>query len=138
VQGHSYKAEWRSLVTRRILESRSDPHPKEHVMHAPVRLLTGAAALALAAATLPLGGSSAVAATPSETGCPAGFSLLSVQWLSTQGAYQLPGILDAAGNNDGYVCGKAIVDVAATHICGGSCGVPVLYNFYDNDKTPAY
>jgi hypothetical protein len=100
-------------------------------------LLTGAAALALAAVTLPLS-PAALAATPPETGCPAGFSLLSVQWLSTQGPYQLPGILDAAGNNDGYVCGKAIVDVAATHLCGGSCGVPVLYNFYDNDKTPAH
>jgi hypothetical protein len=105
-------------------------------MHTPVRLLTGAAALGLAAVTLPFG-PAALAATPPQTGCPAAFSLLSVQWLSTQGPYQLPGILDAAGNNDGYVCGKLVVEPAATQFCGGPCDVPI-YNFYDNDKTPGF
>lgn len=78
------------------------------------------------------------AATPRDTGCPAGYKSLSVTWLEGQGPYQLPRRLDEAGNNDGYVCGKAFNDAATAGYCGGSCPVPVLYDFIENDLTPGF
>ncbi len=94
------------------------------------------AGLALAAAVV--APTAASAATPKEAGCPAGFTVLSLQFLAAQGPYHLPFVLDAQGNNDGLVCGRAFVDAAAAQLCGGVCDVPVLYNFYDNDRTPAH
>jgi hypothetical protein len=69
---------------------------------------------------------------------PAGFQLLSLTFLASQGPYQQPFTLDREGNADGYVCGRAIVDVATQHVCGSPCIVPVLYNFLENDLTPTH
>jgi hypothetical protein len=75
------------------------------------------------------------AGTPSETGCPAAYQLLSVTWLESQGPYKLPRQLDESGNNDGYVCGRETEDHAAQNFCGGPCPAQ-LYDFTDNHRTP--
>lgn len=94
-------------------------------------LLTGAG---LSGATLP-----AAAATPVETGCPAGYHTLSVADLEASSPnYRLPRQLDEAGNQDGYVCGRATTDQQADNFCGGPCPVPQLYDFQENDRTPAH
>ena len=98
------------------------------------RTLTLTAALGLAAATLPFAGGAAVAGTPSETGCPTAYTMLSVSDLEPQG-YHLPTVLDEQGNNDGYVCGKPFAAAAAEQLCGGVCGVAVVFNFSDNHRT---
>jgi len=102
------------------------------------RIATAATAGALALSATLIAAGSASAATPPETGCPAGYSLLSLEWLAEQGAYMLPFQLDAAGNNDGLVCGKPLNPVVQNNICGNQCPVPVIYNFYDNTRTPAF
>ena len=71
--------------------------------------------------------------TPPETGCPGG-QLLSVTTLESQGPYMAPRRLDEAGNNDGFVCGVPLPQVAGERtVCGGPCAVPVIYLFRDND-----
>jgi hypothetical protein len=46
----------------------------------------------------------------------------------------VPFIIDAEGNNDGIVCGHAVSDAQYNKLCpDGICGVPVIYNFRDND-----
>lgn len=81
----------------------------------------------------------AAAQTPAETGCPAGFQTLSVDWLESQSSnYRLPRRLDEAGNQDGYVCGKPRNDQAAANYCDGPCPVPTLYDFQENDRTPGH
>lgn len=95
-----------------------------------------AAVLALGATAL-TGITPATAGTPTDTGCATAYQLLAVDGLTAQG-YGLPALLDEGGNTDGFVCGKAFNQRAATNICSGDCGVPVLYNFYDNGLTPAH
>jgi len=94
----------------------------------------------VAGLAVPLAPGAAVAAvgTPSTTGCAAGFKLLSLAFLTSQGPYELPFALDAMGNKDLFVCGRPIQAAAAEQACGGPCDVPVLYNFFDNDLTPAH
>ena len=75
------------------------------------------------------------ARTPVETGCPAGYERLSVAALVSLG-YRLPISLDAAGNNDGWVCGHAFADAAAAQLCP-DCPVDILYLFEENDL-PAF
>jgi hypothetical protein len=48
-----------------------------------------------------------VAQTQLATGCPAGFDRLSVTALEARGPYALPRQIDEAGNDNGYVCGRA-------------------------------
>lgn len=95
--------------------------------------------LAASASTAGLGAVSvtAIAETPSSTGCPTAYAPLSVEWLESQGPYLLPRQLDEAGNQDGVVCGKRLEDHAAANFCGGTCSVPI-YEFSDNTRTPAY
>lgn len=99
-----------------------------------------AAVLALGAAGVTAGGPAAASPTPALTGCPTdgGFLLLSLAFLASQGPYQQPFALDAAGNNDGNVCGKPATQLVTDHVCGSPCVVPVLYNFIDNHLTPAF
>jgi hypothetical protein len=100
---------------------------------------SGVAALLLAApfAVLASATSLANAETPPQTGCPAGYLTLSVAWLATQGPYQAPSKIDAAGNQDGFVCGHPLTPADTAHICS-PCAVPVVYLFRDNDLTPAF
>jgi len=62
--------------------------------------------LIVAAAALAVGTARAdVLQTPVATACPSGFERLSVASLEAIGPYTLPRRVDAAGNNNGYVCG---------------------------------
>jgi hypothetical protein len=98
----------------------------------------GAVSLLATAGVLGLGQTAAGAAdAPSDTGCPAAYQLLSVADLEAQSPnYRLPHRLDEAGNQDGYVCGRPTNDQAAQNFCDGTCPVPQLYDFQDNDRTP--
>lgn len=79
--------------------------------------------------------------TPVATGCPAGFTKLSVAWLEAAGPYKEPALIDAAGNDDGYVCALALPDAVRDAWCAngrGGClleqlGLP-LYQFVDDDN----
>lgn len=95
-------------------------------------LLTAAGSLAVATSW-----SSAAQASPSDTGCPSAYALLSVSELEASGPYKLPRQLDDGGNRDGYVCGKETEDHAATNFCGGPCPAQI-YNFTENDRTPGH
>lgn len=86
--------------------------------------------------------SSANADTPSQTGCAAAYDRLAVADLEALSSnYHLPGILDDpanGGNGDGFVCGKPFNQQATENVCGNPCAVPILYNFYEDDLTPAH
>jgi hypothetical protein len=106
---------------------------------APRRVIRLVAALGLVTGMFALSSPSATAATPMETGCPAGFQLLSLDFLREQGGYMLPFVLDAEGNEDGFVCGKPYNDVVFSIFCPDGCGgIPIFYNFTDNDLTPEH
>jgi hypothetical protein len=91
------------------------------------------AAVALAAAMATGLAAAPASAGPVASGCPAGFQLLSVDELTTQG-YHLPARVDdpasglmsfgQPGNGDGYVCGRALPQLTSF---GGT-----LYEFTDN------
>jgi hypothetical protein len=124
------------LVERPTLPARI--RTKGQLMSA-IQLGRLAAATTLAAASLVAFATSAGAEDPSGTGCPAAYQTLSVEWLESQSPnYRLPRQLDEAGNNDGYVCGRPTNDQAAANFCGGPCPVPQLYDFQENDRTPAH
>jgi hypothetical protein len=103
---------------------------------------------ALTVATMTVVGATAMPAfagsqnTPKITGCPEGFQTLTIAYLVGQSSnYHAPGIIDDpvnGGNGDGVVCGKEIGPERSAHLCGGPCVVPVLYEFGDNNKTPAH
>ena len=98
--------------------------------------LTLAAALAVAAVAVPAASASAdVSQTPVATGCPTGTPPLSLAFLASQGPYQLPFRLDAAGNNNGIICAHAVSEAARLAHCGPDCPVPVLYLFRDDDSS---
>jgi len=98
--------------------------------------LTLAAALAVAAVAVPAATASAdVSQTPVATGCPTGTPPLSLAFLASQGPYQLPFRLDAAGNNNGIICAHAVPEAARLAHCGPDCPVPVLYLFRDDDSS---
>jgi hypothetical protein len=103
------------------------------------RIWGSLAALAVAAVVAAGAGTAGanVTQTPVATGCPAGFARLSLDWLASQGPYHAPAQLDAAGNQDGYVCARALPDAARDELCGPSCLVPVLYEFTEDDNPAA-
>jgi len=102
------------------------------------RIASAVATGLLAIGSSAFGAGSASADTPPENGCPAAYQLLSIAWLTQQGPYMVPGLLDSAGNNDGYVCGKPLNPVVQYNVCADNCPVPIIYNFYDNSRTPAF
>jgi hypothetical protein len=65
-----------------------------------------------------------------STGCPAGFQLRSVASLAAAGNAPVPGMVDAAGNADGFVCAHPLPDP----VCSlDPCPVETIYLFRDND-----
>jgi hypothetical protein len=107
------------------------------IRRAMARTMLGAAATTALSAGAWVASAGGAMATPPETGCPTAYSQLSVADLTPQG-YHLPAIIDAAGNNDGYVCGQPVVEASAENFCGGPCQVPILYRFRDNTNTPGF
>jgi hypothetical protein len=102
-----------------------------------IRRLVTAAVVAGVATAGAVGVVGPAAAEPPErpptSGCPGG-QLLSVAELEAVGPYMAPRQIDSEGNEDDYVCGKALTVVAAERsVCGGPCPVPVIYLFRDND-----
>jgi len=94
-------------------------------------------ALTVAVAVLVTAGSASadVSQTPVTTGCPAGDEHLTLDWLHTQGPYPLAGLVDAAGNNNGSLCGHPLSDARYDVVCAREgCHVPVLYIFRDDDS----
>lgn len=101
----------------------------------------GAAAVA---AAVGLGATSAGAQeTPTATGCPAAYERLAVA--SFGPPYALPELVDAGGNNNGYVCAFPLPDAARDATCrafaGPACelkklGLP-MYQFTDDDNPSA-
>ena len=103
------------------------------------RMIRLVATLGLVIGMLGLSPALATAATPKDTGCPSGDQLLSLDFLREEGPYMLPFVLDAEGNEDGSVCGKAYNDVVFGIFCPDGCGgIPILYAFTDNDLTPEH
>jgi hypothetical protein len=92
--------------------------------------LSGVAALLLAAP---------VSATPVATGCPSGDVVLTVSEWSALG-YPGPANIDAAGNQDGIVCGLALPEgfTFGWAITANGLNPPhdILYLFSD-DNNPA-
>jgi hypothetical protein len=80
----------------------------------------------LAAGPLP------TAAAKTGTGCPAGFQLRTVESLAATGNTPNPGLLDAAGNNDGLVCVLPLPDAFCTAMGYDPCPVETVYLFLDN------
>jgi hypothetical protein len=101
------------------------------------------ATLAAIVAALTVGTARAdVSQTPLVTSCPAGYQHLSVATLEAAGPYILPRRVDAAGNDNGSVCGLALPDARRDADCktGGSVacvleqlGLPI-YQFTDDDS----
>jgi hypothetical protein len=113
------------------------------------RRIAGAALSLTAFATLTIaatatGGPAGAANSPplTNTGCPAGYQLLSVAALEATGPYAAPGEVDSSGNNDGYVCGHAVPLGEAEAICKNQSPVACellshnpplpVYGFRDN------
>jgi hypothetical protein len=76
-------------------------------------------------------------ATPVETGCPSGSEAKTVaEWVAA-GYMFVPPMLDAEGNQDGIVCGRAMPDGfrfgRLIKALGIEPSVDVIYNFADND-----
>lgn len=90
------------------------------------------ATAALVAGPLAATGAAAPPPLPTETGCPVG-QALSLDYLGPLG-YQVPFQIDAAGNNDGIVCGVPLPE-AYREICCPTATVPVIYLFSDNTVT---
>jgi hypothetical protein len=99
---------------------------------------TAMAALTLSVLTALLV-ASPVAATPVETGCPSAFVPRTVTEWEAMG-YHAPAVIDASGNQDGFVCGLAMpygfLFGWAVTANGLSPTVDVLYEFTD-DNNPA-
>jgi hypothetical protein len=81
-----------------------------------------------------------VSQTPVTTGCPAGFEHVSVASLPNP-PYRMPARIDAAGNNNGYICALALPEAVAEAYCNfepTACylvqhNLP-LYQFVDDDN----
>jgi hypothetical protein len=68
-----------------------------------------------------------------ESGCPPGYELRSVASLAEAGNAPVPGLVDAAGNADGYVCAHALPDaVCVAKVHPDPCLVETVYVFKDN------
>jgi hypothetical protein len=78
--------------------------------------------------------SAAQVPTPPGTGCPGGYTVLSVGDLVEQGYIRIPDT-----NGDGHVCGKPVAAPVQAQICdqsyGGVCPVPTIYMWRDNNVT---
>jgi len=101
-----------------------------------LRMALGSAVLAATASLLPTAPALAVD-TPPETGCPASNEVLVVADLIALG-YRVPAQVDAAGNNNGLVCGKPFSAGRQEQFCKqfvGGCPVPIIYQFRDDDIT---
>ena len=90
--------------------------------------------IALVASALP-----EVALAEAGTGCPAeagpagaGWQFRSVESLAATGNAPAPGRIDAAGNNDGFVCALPLPD-AMCDVIFDPCRIETLYLFRDND-----
>jgi len=96
----------------------------------PLSVLSVAAALV----AWPLAATAAAAPPPlpTETGCPVG-QALSVDELTALG-YRAPSEIDAAGNNDGIVCGVPLPE-AYREVFSPTAPVPIIYLFRDNTVT---
>jgi hypothetical protein len=97
---------------------------------------------ACAAASVALAGFTATAvahanvSTPPQTGCPAGYQVLQLGIdVTAEQGYHAPFVLDAAGNNNGIVCGLPLPEAACVAQDKGPCPVPVFYNFVDDTIT---
>ena len=77
-------------------------------------------------------------ATPVATGCPSAYERKLVSEWATMGYDFVPPIVDAEGNNDGYVCGHALPEGFTFGRIRTAIGieptVDVLYQFADNDS----
>jgi hypothetical protein len=95
-----------------------------------------AANVAAAAGSLWLAAPPALASPSVETGCPAAWSLRTVESLATTGNAPIPGMVDASGNGDGYVCAFPVPDqscISFIVILGlSACPVDQLYSYMDN------
>ena len=81
---------------------------------------------------MPLWPSPAFAAD-SEPGCPPAYELRSVASLEEAGNAPVPGLVDAAGNADGYVCAHGLPDaVCVAKVHPDPCRVETVYVFKDN------
>lgn len=89
------------------------------------RFAVGTFLLTAGLMTIPL----SAAAHPLETGCPEGWPIKSVAEMVPRGYYLLPE-WDAAGNNDGFLCARAIPNALCTL---DPCPVPQLYLWQDNN-----
>ena len=65
-------------------------------------------------------------------GCPSGFELRTVESLADTGNVPLPGIIDAVGNGDGYVCARPLPDAVCIAHGYDPCLVETVYEFKDN------
>jgi hypothetical protein len=45
----------------------------------------------------------------------------------------LPEAIDAAGNQDGLICGLPLPEPVRQQLCGPDCPVPITYVFDEND-----
>jgi hypothetical protein len=72
------------------------------------------------------------AAAVPVSGCPSGYELRSVESLAATGNVPLPGIIDAAGNGDGYVCAHPLPDAVCIAHGYDPCLVETVYEFKDN------
>ena len=69
----------------------------------------------------------------SEPGRPPGYELRSVASLAAAGNAPVPGLVDTAGNADGYVCAHALPDaVCVAKVHRDPCLVETVYVFKDN------
>jgi hypothetical protein len=108
----------------------------------PIALLAAVVACAFAVATAAATANAAAVETPTETACAAGFELLAISALETEGPYIMPRMVDTGGNQNGYVCGLALPDPVRDVFCrlygGPSCALQALelpvYQFVDDDN----
>jgi len=85
----------------------------------------------VSALALPLGGAAAATpsgSTPLATGCPASATERPVSDFPVEEGYMLPGILDAAGNNDGLICAFPLPEAVAKNF-----PVEIVYQFFENN-----
>lgn len=75
---------------------------------------------------------STATANPHDTGCPEGSPRLEVAALLEWG-YRVPAMVDAEGNQDGYMCGHPKPIKQCEREVVGPSPVPVFYGFFDND-----
>ena len=104
-----------------------------------VALLTAALASALMATA-----QADPSQTPVVTGCPAGYEHVSVAALEATGPYSLPRVIDAAGNQNRYVCAHAQPDSVTDAFCRQGYALACLFEqlgvphyLFKDDDNPA-